>query len=304
MAETNRAFSLIELLAAMAVVVLLMMTVVQMMSNVNSLTATSGKRVAADADARTVFDRMADDFAGMVKRPDVDYLIAKGTGNDGVYFYSAAPALAPSTPADQNPVSLVGYRVNADMQLERVGKGLAWSDMAFLSYPTQPPDNSTPPLPSSTFQGTFGADITGNSTSTIIGENVFRMEFTFLLKPLKQPDGTFLPAVYSNVPWDTRAGRTSLNSIGLSDVEAVVVTIAILDSASRKPLANGKLPPSASSALTDIADPQSSPPKNVKLPAQVWQEAIDNGTFAMTGIPASLAKQTRIYQRIFPLSTP
>lgn len=296
-----RGFTLIELLAAMAVVMLLMLTVAQMMNSTSTVTTTSGKRVNADAEARTVFDRMAGDFSHMLKRADVDYDIAKGTGNDAMYFYSAAPSVASSNATvqdPQSPVSLVGYRMNAGMQLERVGKGLTWSQVVFLTYSTQPPTNATSPAAASTIPSAFSADIAaGSTTASVIGENVFRVEFTFLLKPCKQADGTSLPAVYSNDPWDTRAGHTSLNAIGLADVQAIVVTMAILDSTSKKILPSGTSLSGAASALPDNTD-------LTKLPAQVWQEAINSGTFAPAGIPASVARQARIYQRIFPLNMP
>ena len=290
----------------MAVVMLLMLTVAQIMNSASQVTSTSGKRVNADAEARTVFDRMAGDFSRMIKREDVDYAIAKAAGNDAMYFYSEAPSVAPSgaTVQDpQSPVSFVGYRINSDqnssnyMQLERIGRGLTWSEVVFLTYPTQPPTNETLPAATSTISSVFSADIAGSTNASVIGENVFRLEFTFLLKPCKQPDGTCLPAVYSNDPWDARAGHSNLNAIGLADVQAIVATVAILDSMSKKALPSGTSLSGAASALPDNSD-------LTKLPAQVWQEAVNSGSFAPPGIPVSVAKQARIYQRIFPLNTP
>ena len=59
----------------------------------------------SDSEAREVFDRMAIDFAQMVKRSDVYYLSARhrdqtragGTmaGNDQIAFYSTVPGYYP-----------------------------------------------------------------------------------------------------------------------------------------------------------------------------------------------------------------
>ena len=74
----------------------------------------------ADSQARQLLDRMAVDFAQMVKRSDVDYYVKSSAasplrhvlqpGNDQIAFYSAVPGYYPPT-GSQSPVSLVAYRV-------------------------------------------------------------------------------------------------------------------------------------------------------------------------------------------------
>ena len=310
------AFTILELLASVALVMLLMLMVAQIMSNTRSVTSASRRRIDADAEARMIFDRMARDFSRMVKRPDVDYLIAKQTGNDGVFFYSEAPASNAGT--GQNPVGLIGYRVNPSFQLERLGKGLTWDGAAsdgvvFLTYASYPVTPASTPTVDSTLAGAFPNVLSASSTAAnyhVIGQNVFRFEISFLLKPRQQADGSMLPAICSNNPWDVRpawdapSGHTSLNTIGLSDVQAVVVTLAILDETSRKILQAGKDLAAASAALPDptTADLAGTPPM---LPAKSWQAQIDSEGFAgKAGIPAVAANQVRIYQRTFPLNIP
>ena len=99
----------------------------------------------ADSQARQLLDRIAIDFAQMVKRSDVDFL-AKGTlapnsvggpmvGNDQIAFYSAVPGYYPSTGL-QSPVSLVAYRVNSTSnKMERLGKGLVWNAVSPTDTP-------------------------------------------------------------------------------------------------------------------------------------------------------------------------
>ena len=94
----------------------------------------------ADSQARQLLDRMAVDFAQMVKRDDVDFF-AKGhrdtkvrgrrdAVNDQIGFYSGVSGYQPSrsTSGQHSPISLVAYRINSQNKLERMGK--AWFGMA------------------------------------------------------------------------------------------------------------------------------------------------------------------------------
>src|SRR5690349_25172940 len=109
-------FTLAELLVSVGVMVLLVLLATQLLNSAATITTLGHKQMDADAQARQLLDRMAIDFAQMVKRNDVD-LFAKGTlapnsvggtmaGNDRIAFYSAVPGYYPST-GSQSPVSLV-----------------------------------------------------------------------------------------------------------------------------------------------------------------------------------------------------
>src|SRR6266853_2801920 len=121
-----RAFTLAELLVSMGVLVMLTLLATQLLNSAAKIITLGHKQMDADSQARELFDRMAIDFAQMVKRSDVDYYLkssATGTGvrnllqpgNDKIGFYSAVPGyyLSGSTSTQQSPVSLVSYRVNA-----------------------------------------------------------------------------------------------------------------------------------------------------------------------------------------------
>ena len=180
------AFTLLELLVSMVVLVLLITSVVAMVDSVSQTTTADRRHLEADNEARRVFDRMAYDFAKMYKRADADTVFAsiKGTdsthgANDKMFFYSDAPAYydatgQPSPTPTQSTTGLIGYRIHneaanstpappPDLQLERLGKGLTW-DMAtatstpgavvFLTYAASP--SPTPPFSGSTFAGVYG----------------------------------------------------------------------------------------------------------------------------------------------------
>ena len=76
------AFTLTELIVAVSVLTLITAFVAQLVNNATIVMTHSRKHSDADSQARLVFDRMAGDFARMLKRSDVDYLFCKQAGND------------------------------------------------------------------------------------------------------------------------------------------------------------------------------------------------------------------------------
>ena len=181
------AFTLVELVVSMAVLVLLITAVAAMVNAVSATTTAARSHLSADDEARKVFDRMANDFAKMLKRADADSIFfsnAVPTGgtvvNDKMFFYSEAPAYydpsanGAANPPVQGTAALIGYRVPNRLspstanrwQLERLGKGLSFDTatsttlpgaVAFLAFPpatTFPVPTPTPtPFPDSTLAG-------------------------------------------------------------------------------------------------------------------------------------------------------
>jgi hypothetical protein len=317
-----RGFTLAELLVSITVLVLLLIVCLQITTQTQDISIAGQKRLGADSEFRTVFDRIALDIAQMVKRPDVDCVLnhqanAAITINDSLFFYSEAPAVAvpSSTVQQQNSVSLVGYRINSQYQLERLGMGLNWSatsanpntGMVFLTYANYPVTQSSIPVSGSTLSTAFPTVVSNGSTDSnyhVIGPDIFRFDFCYLLNAYTDFSGAFHPAAYSNVPYNANLGHISTTGIGLTDVQAFVVTIAILDATSQKAIPSGT---SLSTAFGLFPNPKdsdlvSTPPV---LPATTWQNVISSGTFsASAGIPKGAANQVRIYQRAFPLNIP
>src|SRR5438876_10355289 len=132
---TCRGFTLAELLVSVAVLTLLVLMLTQLINNAAPIARTANKHIDTDTQARVVLDRIAVDFAKMLKRTDVDYYLKQPNGNykghgnghgygnkvqsgqqgsDQIAFFSAVPGYYPSTGA-QSPVSLVAYRINQDI---------------------------------------------------------------------------------------------------------------------------------------------------------------------------------------------
>ncbi len=310
------AFTLAELVVTVGVLVLLVFFATQLLKSAATVTTLGHKQMDADAQARQLLDRMAIDFAQMVKRSDVDYYVKSSAtsplrrvpqlGNDQIAFYSAVPGYYPST-GSQSPVSLVAYRVNSDStsssynKMERMGKGLVWSAVSttdtpvvFIPIPVASPLPSPLPTPMPNPSPTPAWPETASSTNTwsgseVIGPQVFRFEYYYLLK-----DGSF-----SDIPWTT-VSSTHTEVKGMQDVAAFVVDIAVIDPKSRVLLGATETQINAqlASLAGQLVDYASGHPSGW-LRTQ-WQNTLD----ANTTLPRSAVSGIRVYERFIYLSPP
>jgi hypothetical protein len=236
-------------------------------------------------------------------------------GNDQIAFYSTVPGYFP-TSNYQSPLSVVAYRVNSDSassaynKVERMGKGLllngapspsptpivtptptgtpvAFTPTVFfpipLASPLPFPDALIPPpnpLPTPAWPETSSATM-GWSDSEVIGPQVFRFEYYYLLK-----DGSF-----SDTPWITATGTHNSVS-GMQDVAAIVVDIAVIDPKSKVLLSNAQIA-SLVGQLVDFASGH--PPGWLRTQ---WQNTLD----ANTTLPRPAISGIRLYERFFYLS--
>jgi type II secretory pathway component PulJ len=267
-------FTLTELLVSMFVLVIIIFMVNQVLNSATAITRTGHKHFDTDTQARVVLDRMALDFAQMVKRTDVDYYVKQRNGYNGhgnghgcgqgkngdkgsdqIAFFSHVPAYNPDpstySATKQSPISLVAYRVNESNsgqdtarygRLERMAKGLLWNGVnnkingQGVYYPIV---FSTGQLtacnngPCDPWASVWSAAITNDNNSRdddyeIIGPGVFRFEYYYLLKNGRVTDW----------PWDrfdfpNQITITNPANIGLSQIEAIAVSIAVIDPAGR-----------------------------------------------------------------------
>ena len=295
--DEGAAFTLVELLVAMSVLILLVLLVSQLLNSAAAVIIGGGKHLDADSQARLVLDRMTVDFGKIVKRADVDYYFQKNTGgagsaqNDQMAFYSESTGYYPSAITSsvlQSNVSLVGYRINASNQLERLSKALIWNGVTGANAGASGLAAGASPmvfLPQ-TILGTW-QDIAGAGADPdyqVIGDDVYRMEMCFLVQNSTTPN-----PVLSDTPY--LAPDTNIN--GLADVSAIVVTIGVLDPASRALASNAALT-AAGAQLPDVSGKTISVP-----PAVLWQQQIISGNL---GLPKAAASQVRVYQRYFYLN--
>ena len=335
-------FSLLEVMISTAVVAMLILLVAQLMSSATAITRTGTKHIDTDTQARLVLDRMAVDFAQMLKRTDVDYYVKGPTnynghgnghgygkkvqtgqqGSDQIAFFSQGSGYYPASGA-QSPVSLVAYRVNSSpnlssyLKLERMGKGLLWNGVSNLTnlnnastiYPIVFLPQTISGIANA---GKMWSDAVNNPSSATtedssyetIGPSVFRFEYYYLLKN----------GGVTDVPWDisARPTQTSLTnpvSIGLTDVESIAVAIAVIDPASRSLISDASLFDLAS----DMADFKNAkgngnPAKNIGDMEDQWNTAVlsavsSGKTSTNSLVPPAAASAIRIYGRYFNLKT-
>lgn len=292
----RRGFTLVELLTAMTVLTLMLLMVNQIVGSASMAMTMSGRHLDADTQARLLFNRMALDFSGMLQRTDVDYSTFKQPsnlqpGNDQLAFYSEThgyfSGAAQPAGTGRGDLSLVAYMVANDSttatpNLQRLGKGLGWEPDASAS----PSWSNVAYLPV-TLTGRWPTLFTNDPDYRSMGDLVFRLEYTYLLKATATQ-----PASLSVTPY--LAGHTSIN--GFKDVAALVVTIAMLDNAGRA-LVTNYASLESNSVFTDAV--------NGATPAATWNAAINAPNFAATaGIPRNAASYVRVYERYFYLDSP
>jgi hypothetical protein len=320
-------FTLAELLVSVGVLVLLVLLATQLLNSAATIITLGHKQMDADSQARQLLDRMVVDFAQMVKRSDVDYYLKSSAaaplrnvpqvGNDQIAFYSSVPGYYPST-GSQSPVSLVAYRVNTQSKLERMGKGLVWNAVSttdtpvvFIPIPVASP-LPTPELPVPTPAPPTPAPAwpqAGNTTSDpdyeLIGPQVFRFEYYYLLNGGINPTGGFLTSILSDIPWDTRILGHSAPE-GMQDIAAVVVDIAVIDPRSKVLLTDSQINTLASSLIdwgTTNCPSCPTVPQWQNTPGLLlaqWRTILDG----ITSLPRPAVSGIRLYERCFYLSPP
>lgn len=297
----RHAFTLVEILVSITVLTLLVVLVSQLTNSTASIVTHNRKHMDADSQARLVFNRIALDIGAMVKRSDVDYSSFKSPtetqdGNDHFAFYSEGVGYFTGDPSsftgnDRSAISLVSYAVLQDparggrMVLQRLSKALGWEadsggggkwrSMAFLP---------------ATLKGQWNDLFTKDPDYTTVGSEVFRMEYTYLLKPDNSDPANPKPARLSTTPWYI-GSHSSVD--GFRDVAAIVVAIGVLDSNS-----NVIVDPNNTSLAKALRDAEDG--KDIM---SSWVSVINDPNFAtLANIPKPAASAVRVYQRYFYLN--
>ena len=294
-------FTLAELLVTVGVLVVLVLLFTQLLNSAANITTLGHKRMDGDSQARELLDRMAIDMMQMVKRSDVYYQLKASTsatdcpatecgmqpGNDKIAFYSNVPSYyaSDSTGSQHSSVSLVGYRINSSAttlgnRLERLGAGLLWNGASASNLP------NTAMIFWAALDPWNTAKFATTSTLDIVGSQVFRFEYYYLLK-----NGNL-----SATPWYT---APSVN--GMQDVAAIVADIAVLDPKGRLLLDNSAQVPPPNDDITVLAGTLVD--YNRQAPGvllSTWRNAID----ANTTLPRRALSGIRLYERFLYLSPP
>lgn len=348
-----QAFTLVEILVALAVLTVLTLMVGQLVNSISKTTNRATKAIDADEQARLIFARMSDDFAAIYNRKDVNYYFRSDSGNDSFYFYSQVPGhVSTQDPAGTSEsslsnTSLVGYRVSDSIssrqrvELERLSQSLHWMDVPSQTASSGHASSLVhlPYLIKNAFAQTLASAYNNSSNPPssssgpamwdVIGEQVFRMEVCFFLK-----DGTFsatpmlksgtaksngsattAPSVTDDSTagysvgsrWydtsgqvaylctDATSGAAAWTSQGLGDVNAVVVTLVLLDGKSRLT--------ATASAIAQMAGQFSDFSGSTAPVGKTWlSNANDTSALASaSGLSQQTVSAVRVYERFFYL---
>lgn len=307
MKRANEAFTLIEMLVAVAVLAVTVLLAARAVNSISAITTTASRRIETDAQVRPLFDRMSIDLVQTVKRPDVDFF-AKGTalggamnGNDRIAFFSMVPGDYPSS-GSASPFSLISYKINSSAaagnkavstRLQRMARGLLMNGDASANNGTSPSLTDGPIFFSPiSIQSVWATTVTSNATTDskheLIGPNVLRFEYYYLLT-----NGHF-----SVVPWDAAiAGHTT--AAGLRDIAAIVVAVAAVDPKTRVLFDNGVVS-TISDTLIDYSTGAGHGPG--WLTSQ-WRSSLESPTNAtVRTLPRSALAAIRVYERYFYLT--
>ena len=280
-------FTLAELLVSVGVLVLLTLLATQLLNSAAKIITLGHKQMDAGSQARELFDRMAIDFAQIVRRADIDYYLKSSTtandcrlctrqrGNDQIAFYSTVPGWAALTGAQESPVSIIGYRIHVGQdtlsnRLERLGEGLVWNGATSDTRSDGRPASVIFWAPLNPW-----ANLTTNPFD-IIGRDVFRFEYYYLLK-----NGDL-----SSTPWYATSSVR-----GLQDVSAIIVDIAVIDPKSRVLLSNSDI----AGLAEDLADYSGQAPGGLLAG---WRTVLDENRT----LPRPALSNVRLYERCFYLS--
>lgn len=320
--EKRGGFSLIEILVAIAVLTLLAVFLVQLTSAVQQTTRSNNRAVEAASQARLVFDRLAMDFAGLVRRSDVDFFAHDGTGTslgydttNSLLFLSEV-----SSPGRDRILSLIAYRLaphpdNRDsagvarLGLSRAGIPAPWTKtpsttnfmglkadgrpVRFASSDTNFSSSLLPSPPSGSNANSFD----------VLAPGVLQMAIGYQLRPDNQPvvlkSGASLTNAQGQVvyspPVRGTTGSPADRDIDLSRVASIVVGVVAIDLDSLSLL-------SAADANALSAQFAPSALQNGQLPSEAWASTLNT---LFTSGPGSLpARQAlRIYQRFYPVNS-
>jgi prepilin-type N-terminal cleavage/methylation domain-containing protein len=303
----KNAFSLVEILVAVAVLALLFTFVVQMVNAVTGATGLSDRGIDAASQSRRVFDQLGMDLRSAVLDPDVDFEVKASAPHDTNFLMflsrvpSGEPAPAPEGFLNRN-VSLVAYRVGSPGNLElpcllRAGHAVGWSDRGFMGFAT--PDDSALP-PRFTDLG-FPVQIR-DSDFEVVGSGVVAVLCGFQLYPDNLPvvlaNGQTVPnatgqVVYSP-PVRGAVGEPGHAYVDASRIASLVVGVAVMDPGRRRLLDAVK--------FEELAKSFEGLPQVDQFPVDFWAAQTGRLAALPENVPLPVRQSMRLYQRFYPVT--
>jgi len=261
------AFSLVEVLVAMAIFLFMAVMVASITGGVSQIAGQSQRRMSVDGGVRQSLSRISADFSRAIIRNDLPFRIEKKSGNDALMFFAAAEGYSAG-----RGITMLGYQVT-NASLQRGAETTAWtsngtSALSFTSVTNAAASNSYLLIDSSNYE--------------ILEPDIFRMEVAFLMG-----DGSIKSTVGTNAGSTTYiASFASTPRTDSSDViRAVIVTVAAVDSRARSLMTSSEYSQLANN-FSD-ATPGSDP-------LTAWKGYLTNSALVLS---QPVREGIRIYQR-------
>lgn len=261
------AFTLVEVLVAMAIFLFMAMLVASITGGVSQVAGQSQRRMSVDGGVRQSLSRISSDFSRAIIRSDLPFRIEKKTGNDSLIFLAAAEGYSTG-----RGITMLGYQV-ANESLQRGAEATTWtsngsSALSFTSVANAATSNTYLSINSANYE--------------ILEPDIFRMEVAFLMG-----DGTIQSTVGTNAGSTTYiASFASTARTASSDaIRAVIVTVAAVDGRARELM--------TASEYSQLADKFSDPTPGSD-PLTSWKKNLANSA---SGMPQAARENVRIYQR-------
>ena len=261
------AFSLVEVLVAMAIFLFMAVMVASITGGVSRIAGQSQRRMSVDGGVRQSLSRISADFSRAIIRSDLPFRIEKKSGNDGLMFFAAAEGYSAG-----RGITMLGYQIT-NASLQRGAEATTWTPsgataLSFTSVTNAVSSNNYLSISSANYE--------------ILESDIFRMEVAFLMG-----DGSIKSTVGTN------AGGTSYiasfastaRTVSSDAIRAVIVTVAAVDSRARE-----LVPPSEYSQLANIFS-DATPGSDVLT---AWKENLKN---SISGMHQAARENVRIYQR-------
>ena len=155
----SRAFSLVELLVASAVLLILLLALLSLTNSTVSFTGLAQRKMDSGASLRAAMDRMTEDISTAVLRDDLPPFFLRSTtadGSDEFYLYSQAEGYG-----GDRGLTVIGYRIR-NGKLERAAQGTGWTTNR------------------AQFLETLGTNTVHAANYDVVGDKVFRLKVEFL----------------------------------------------------------------------------------------------------------------------------
>lgn len=310
----SRAFSLLELLVAVALLAVVGLLIAQIVSATMSASRLSNQGVDAAAQARLAFDRIGMDLAAAIVRSDTDFQASATNATNLLTVLasvaSADPAGAPSDFSNRM-ISLVSYRValhpdNGNRPcLARAGRAAGWGERGFMGIPASATntDFSFAASDPAQFSSAGFPLVPAAGEFDIVAPAVIHALIGFQLRP----DGR--PAMLENGVAIARAAGQIVYSPPLRDssridpsrIAALVVGLVVVDPEKLRAPEFGD--PSVLAALAGAFDLSASDldDASAPLPVAKWMKKTGDLASLPASVPPPLRQSVRLYQRFFPI---